>query len=88
MAKINTLFMTKAVKKPYPLGPHIPHTAHIREYPPGENGLNLKLNTVRLKTILRIPTHLLDVCPSATVMQVTKGLEQLCIKANENQIFW
>ena len=31
MAKIYTLFMTKTVEKPYPLGPHI---AHIREYPP------------------------------------------------------
>ena len=24
MAKIDTLFMTKMVEKPYPLGPHIP----------------------------------------------------------------
>ena len=24
MAKIDTLFMTKTVEKPYPLGPHIP----------------------------------------------------------------
>ena len=37
MAKIDsTLFMTKQVEKPYPLGLHIPiySVARIREYPP------------------------------------------------------
>ena len=38
MDKIDTLFMTKTAKKPYPLGPHIPgtiYTAYIREdHPP------------------------------------------------------
>ena len=34
MAIIDTLFMTKMAEKPYPLGPHIPYIAHIREYPP------------------------------------------------------
>ena len=35
MAIIDTLFMTKTAEKPYPLGPHIPISAHIREYPQG-----------------------------------------------------
>ena len=34
MAKIDTLFMTKAAAKLYPLASHIPQIAHIREYPP------------------------------------------------------
>ena len=35
MAKINTLFMTKAAEKPYPLGAAHTYIAHIREYPHG-----------------------------------------------------
>ena len=31
MAKIDTLFMTKVTEIPYPLGPHVPHIAHIRQ---------------------------------------------------------
>ena len=45
MAIIDTLFITKTAKKPYPLGPHT-YIAHIREYPRGFKAVEiLKQNT-------------------------------------------
>ena len=38
MAKVDTLFMTKADEKPYHLAPHIPNITHIRECPPPRGG--------------------------------------------------
>ena len=35
MAKIDTLFMTKTAKKPYPFGAEHTYIAHTREYPRG-----------------------------------------------------
>ena len=31
--KTHTQFLTKTARKQYPLGPHVPYIAHIREHP-------------------------------------------------------
>ena len=60
MAKIDTLFMTKMVEKPYPLGAAHTYIGHIREYLQGffmwTLPTPLKI-VVKLKCFLLIPPY-------------------------------